>query len=233
MLERYPFEEPPGFAFGAIQSEVNPSKCIDTLGAKREQPVGLYPCKKPLTNPGWHQTFKWLWIPFRIDLLNFLKLFFSADFEFIVTSPSKTPETSASISIMEKFSYFLASINRRINISDMIQKLVRFTVAERAIISALTRTRAMTKSTIQIVMQQRRHKGGYLVWRTWLCSAIGRTLVSPSKILKRGETLDLTMWMRTVTLRLLRLKMKFWEKMKINLNFKIHLSCVIFFINLI
>lgn len=58
MLERYPFEEPPGFAFGAIQSEVNPSKCIDTLGAKREQPVGLYPCKKPLTNPGWHQTFK-------------------------------------------------------------------------------------------------------------------------------------------------------------------------------
>jgi hypothetical protein len=28
------------------------------LGAKKEEPVGLYPCKSPLENPGHHQTFK-------------------------------------------------------------------------------------------------------------------------------------------------------------------------------
>lgn len=28
------------------------------MGAGREEPIGLYPCKSPLENPGFHQTFK-------------------------------------------------------------------------------------------------------------------------------------------------------------------------------
>ena len=32
--------------------------CIDTLGADRNEPVGLYPCKETLEKPGYRQTFK-------------------------------------------------------------------------------------------------------------------------------------------------------------------------------
>jgi hypothetical protein len=32
--------------------------CIDTLGVKVEEAIGLYPCKQPLEDPGYHQTFK-------------------------------------------------------------------------------------------------------------------------------------------------------------------------------
>jgi hypothetical protein len=40
-----------------IQSVANPVLCIDTLGAEREEPVGLYPCKGDLNNTGYRQTF--------------------------------------------------------------------------------------------------------------------------------------------------------------------------------
>lgn len=36
----------------------NPSYCVDTLESEREKQVGLYPCRKNRTHPGWHQEFK-------------------------------------------------------------------------------------------------------------------------------------------------------------------------------
>lgn len=36
----------------------NPNLCIDTLGAEREEPIGLYNCKGTLENPGYRQTFR-------------------------------------------------------------------------------------------------------------------------------------------------------------------------------
>lgn len=36
----------------------NPEFCVDTLDTEREKQVGLYPCRKNLTHPGWHQEFK-------------------------------------------------------------------------------------------------------------------------------------------------------------------------------
>ena len=35
-----------------------PTHCVDTLGAEREERVGLYPCKGKLVNPGYRQTYK-------------------------------------------------------------------------------------------------------------------------------------------------------------------------------
>jgi Ricin-type beta-trefoil lectin domain len=35
----------------------SPDLCIDTLGAAREEPVGVYPCKGPIEKPGYRQTF--------------------------------------------------------------------------------------------------------------------------------------------------------------------------------
>ncbi|CRK91593.1 CLUMA_CG005247, isoform A, partial [Clunio marinus] len=58
MLDRYPPIEPPPFAFGGIKSMAEPKLCIDTLGADKEESVGLYPCKDSLENPGYRQTFR-------------------------------------------------------------------------------------------------------------------------------------------------------------------------------
>lgn len=41
-----------------IQSVAEPHLCIDTLGAEREEPVGLYQCKNTLDNPGWRQNYR-------------------------------------------------------------------------------------------------------------------------------------------------------------------------------
>lgn len=78
MLDRYPPIEPPAFASGGvcykdsptlfnfffnifynfkIQSVANPVLCIDTLGADKEEAVGLYPCKGDLKNPGYRQHY--------------------------------------------------------------------------------------------------------------------------------------------------------------------------------
>lgn len=35
-----------------------PDLCLDTLGADRGEPLGLYPCKGELTNPGFRQTYR-------------------------------------------------------------------------------------------------------------------------------------------------------------------------------
>lgn len=32
--------------------------CVDTLGADKEEQIGVYPCKGNSTHPGWRQTFK-------------------------------------------------------------------------------------------------------------------------------------------------------------------------------
>jgi hypothetical protein len=40
MLDRYPFEEPPEFASGTIQSLENKKLCIDTMNRPKDAPVG-------------------------------------------------------------------------------------------------------------------------------------------------------------------------------------------------
>lgn len=35
-----------------------PEFCIDTLGAEREEPIGIYPCKDNLEKPGYRQNFR-------------------------------------------------------------------------------------------------------------------------------------------------------------------------------
>lgn len=44
--------------FVQIQSVENQKYCIDTLGAEREEVVGLYFCKNTLRNPGYRQSFR-------------------------------------------------------------------------------------------------------------------------------------------------------------------------------
>lgn len=40
MLDRYPVEEPPEFASGAIQSLADTKYCIDKLNRPKDQPIG-------------------------------------------------------------------------------------------------------------------------------------------------------------------------------------------------
>lgn len=61
MLERYPYEDRGVFAKGAIQSEANKAYCIDTLNRPGGEPLGLYSCHQPLTNPGSTQDFILSW----------------------------------------------------------------------------------------------------------------------------------------------------------------------------
>ncbi|CAO1318883.1 unnamed protein product [Diamesa serratosioi] len=51
MEDRYPPIERPAFAYGTIQSIAKPHLCIDSLGAPRESPLGLFSCAKNKTHP--------------------------------------------------------------------------------------------------------------------------------------------------------------------------------------
>lgn len=42
MLDRYPYEEPPEFASGAIQAMADLRYCMDTLNRPKDEPVGKY-----------------------------------------------------------------------------------------------------------------------------------------------------------------------------------------------
>lgn len=44
MLDRYPYEEPPEFASGAIESLADNHFCIDTMNRPKDQPIGKYFC---------------------------------------------------------------------------------------------------------------------------------------------------------------------------------------------
>ena len=57
MEDRYPPVERPAFAYGAIQNLAKPHLCIDSLGAPRESPLGLFSCAKNKTNPQDTQLF--------------------------------------------------------------------------------------------------------------------------------------------------------------------------------
>lgn len=54
MKERYPLEEPPEYASGAIQSMADKKFCIDKMNRPKEQPLGIYFCgnnkKRPQNN---------------------------------------------------------------------------------------------------------------------------------------------------------------------------------------
>lgn len=58
LMEKYPPVPPPDFASGAIQSEANPSLCIDTLGKSN---IGLYFCASDKVNPQGNQNFALSW----------------------------------------------------------------------------------------------------------------------------------------------------------------------------
>lgn len=57
MLEFYPLIDPPPFAYGVIQSVLNPMICIDTYGKDEKNELGLYGCAHDLQNPQRTQFF--------------------------------------------------------------------------------------------------------------------------------------------------------------------------------
>ncbi|KAG5669574.1 hypothetical protein PVAND_017461 [Polypedilum vanderplanki] len=57
MLEYYPLIDPPPFAYGVIQSMLNPMICIDTYGKDEKSELGLYGCARDLQNPQKTQFF--------------------------------------------------------------------------------------------------------------------------------------------------------------------------------
>lgn len=59
--KKYPMIEPPDFAWGAIQSISHSSLCVDTLGHRKNERVGLYPCSLSLTEPNLSQFFVLSW----------------------------------------------------------------------------------------------------------------------------------------------------------------------------
>lgn len=40
MLDRFPYEEPPEFASGAIQTMADTKYCLDTLNRPKDEPIG-------------------------------------------------------------------------------------------------------------------------------------------------------------------------------------------------
>lgn len=58
LLDKYPPIPLPDFASGAIQSDENPSLCIDTLNQKN---IGIYPCANDKVNPQGSQYFALSW----------------------------------------------------------------------------------------------------------------------------------------------------------------------------
>lgn len=58
---KYPPIEPPDFAWGTIRSLVNPKICVDTLGRRVKEHIGLYPCADSPTEPHGNQFFALSW----------------------------------------------------------------------------------------------------------------------------------------------------------------------------
>lgn len=58
LMEKYPPVPLPDFASGAIQSDENPSLCIDTLNQKN---IGIYACASDKVNPQATQNFALSW----------------------------------------------------------------------------------------------------------------------------------------------------------------------------
>lgn len=61
MVERYPLVDPGVFGHGVIQSELDPSLCVDALGKKGLKPLDMRKCDKSLTNPVKNQDFILTW----------------------------------------------------------------------------------------------------------------------------------------------------------------------------
>lgn len=61
MVERFPYYDRGVFAKGAIQSEANKNFCVDTLGKRTGESIGLFRCHKPLTKPGPAQDYVLTW----------------------------------------------------------------------------------------------------------------------------------------------------------------------------
>lgn len=51
MLEFFPLVDPPPFAYGTIQSVMEPAVCIDTYSKDVGSELGLYPCTKDFDHP--------------------------------------------------------------------------------------------------------------------------------------------------------------------------------------
>ncbi|XP_054732261.1 N-acetylgalactosaminyltransferase 6 [Anastrepha obliqua] len=59
--KKYPPIEPPDYAYGAIQSDGEPTLCIDTLNKPRHSKIGLFPCAPNLKQPQRNQNWALSW----------------------------------------------------------------------------------------------------------------------------------------------------------------------------
>lgn len=61
LVEKYPPVEPPDYAYGTIQSTVNPKICVDSLNHNNGEEVGLFTCAEDSLHPHSNQYFVLSW----------------------------------------------------------------------------------------------------------------------------------------------------------------------------